>query len=383
MFGVKILRVVRLPLVGVALIVVVGAMAASGHGAPPPRPVAVSVRGSPSTVFSWSRQRCEDLDIPDLPARAFRDAHGRIDLIATHYVDRRFVGRDFNHLRHPCGLIMRSDENPDPAAFDDRGWLSATWTPDGKRVYALVHDEYVPCGGFSCWYNAVTLAVSTNGGATYRAASPRLIGSSPYPFSSDTPGPSGIFGPTNIVRNPRDGYLYAIVQELQGPDDQGDCLIRTKTPGVASSWRAWSGGTRFTTTFANPYGPMDDPVSHLCAHIDTVDGFYGGSLTYSTVAHQWLRVMQGGDGFYYSLSPDLIHWTPPVRFFSSPWFGSWNPGQPDPAGYPSLIDPKSTSRNFDTSGATAYLYYTQFHYTEGNSDLDRDLVRFRVTIAAS
>jgi hypothetical protein len=48
-----------------------------------------------------------------------------------------------------------------------------------------------------------------------------------------------------------------------------------------------------------------------------------------------------------------------------------------------LIDPKSTSRNFDTSGATAYLYYTQFHYTEGNSDLDRDLVRFRVTIAAS
>lgn len=369
---------VRLALLGLALVLVVGAMAPSGRAAPLPRPVSVSVQGSPTTVFSWSRQRCDDLDIPDTSARAFRDAHGQVDLIATHYVDRRFVGRDLNHLRHPCALIMRSDENPDPAAFDDRGWITATWTTDGKHVYALVHDEYEPCG-FSCWYNAITLAVSTNGGATYRAASPRLVGSSPYPFSPDFRGPSGIFGPTNIVRNPRDGYLYAIVQELQGASDEGgDCLIRTKTPGIAGSWRAWSGGTRFTTTFANPYGPMDDPAAHLCAHIDTATGFYGGSLTYNTVAHQWLRVLQSGDGFYYSLSPDLIHWTPPVRFLSRPWFGEYSGGS-DPAGYPSLIDPKSTSRNFDTSGATAYLYYTQFNYTEG-PPLNRDLVRVRVTI---
>ena len=48
--------------------------------------------GPPQTVFSWAKDRCEDLDIPDLPARAFRDAQGRVQLIAAHYINRRFIG---------------------------------------------------------------------------------------------------------------------------------------------------------------------------------------------------------------------------------------------------------------------------------------------------
>ncbi len=42
-------------------------------------------------------------------------------------------------------------------------------------------------------------------------------------------------------------------------------------------------------------------------------------------------------------------------------------------GYGTLLDPDSESRNFETIGKTAYLYYTRFN--QGHSTLDRDLIR--------
>jgi hypothetical protein len=62
-----------------------------------------------------------------------------------------------------------------------------------------------------------------------------------------------------------------------------------------------------------------------------------------------------------------------------PW--TYTCGGPDPVHYPSLIDPNSRSRNFDTSGKTAYVYFTQFHTQSCQLGLDRDLVRVPVEIA--
>jgi hypothetical protein len=44
--------------------------------------------------------------------------------------------------------------------------------------------------------------------------------------------------------------------------------------------------------------------------------------------------------------------------------------------YPALLDPASTSRNFETTGKTAYLYYTRHNFGQGS--LDRDLIRISV-----
>jgi hypothetical protein len=42
--------------------------------------------------------------------------------------------------------------------------------------------------------------------------------------------------------------------------------------------------------------------------------------------------------------------------------------------------PTSPSRNFDTSGKTAYLYFTQFHHRNCQQTLDRDLVRIPIQV---
>jgi hypothetical protein len=102
----------------------------------------IEIAGPEQTVFDWSRESCESRDIPDAPARAFHDARGRVQLIASHYVSRREVGPDLGHLAHRCKVIMRSGYNPLPRNYDDREWIAATFTPNGKTVFALVHEEY-------------------------------------------------------------------------------------------------------------------------------------------------------------------------------------------------------------------------------------------------
>ena len=76
--------------------------------------------GEEEVVFDWSRDASEPIDIPDVPARAFRDARGRVQLVASHYVSRRSIGPSLGAVRHECAPVMRSHENPDPSAFDDR-----------------------------------------------------------------------------------------------------------------------------------------------------------------------------------------------------------------------------------------------------------------------
>ncbi len=269
---------------------------------PPPRSINISAAGPPQVVFDWTTDRCEDLDIPDLPARAFRDADGRVQLISAHFINRRFVGADLDHVTHDCSVILGSALNPDPAAFDEHEWIAAPYTPDGKTVYALIHDEYHgwehpgQCMNTTydekCWYNAITLAVSSDGGRTYADyPSPRLVASVPYRYVPGD-GPVGVFTPSNIVHNAQDGYYYALVYVNVRQSYIGNCLIRTKNLFEPGSWRAWSGGTTFTMTFVDPYGPNPSPADHLCAPMSRQEprDLQPNSLTYSTEARQWLLV---------------------------------------------------------------------------------------------
>jgi hypothetical protein len=85
-------------------------------------------------------------------------------------------------------------------------------------------------------------------------------------------------------------------------------------------------------------------------------------------------------GIYFSLSTDLIHWSElqeitPARV-GCPTDDA-TPGQLEPVRvqYPSIIDHKDSSINFERPGRTPYLYYTR--HNDGGGD--RDLVRVPLT----
>jgi hypothetical protein len=354
----------------------------------------LAITGSPRTVYSWSTQRCDSTDIPDAPARMFRDGSS-VQLIAGNDVNRRFTGPDVDHLVQGCQPIMQSQFDALPSAYGDQQWISATWSTGTGTVYALVHDEYqgnthpgeCPTGVYKlCWYNAVTLAVSTDDGQTYRNVRNGLVATVPYLYVPDT-GPVGMFDPTNIVQNPRDGYYYVIARLDLHDKTTAECLLRTRTLGNPASWRAWSGGTTFRTTFVDPYtDPSLDETNaraHVCSGISpkALGDLVPSSITYSTISRKWVLIGARAGGFSFSTSRDLVHWSPLTLFDRTtvPW--TYRCGDASVSEYPSLIDPAGSSRNFGTVGRNALLFYTVLHPDGCALGPDRDLVDVPVRLS--
>jgi hypothetical protein len=365
--------------------------------------------GPEEMVFDYSTMKCSDEDIPDQPARAFRDSLGRVQLIDSHASVRRKIGPNLSSVQHKCPIVMDSHGNQDPAAFDDREWLSSPYTVDGQTIFGLVSTEYhgweydEQCAPFvaagdhlKCWYNSIGLVKSVDGGASYTHAAPpgHLVASSQYRYAAGA-GPLGVFDPSNIVYRPSDDYYYAMVRmEQHEAQPYGACLIRTRTLSDPASWRAWD-GSGFGVSFMNPYISNDAPEAHVCQPVSPQSfqiPIQTASLTYSTYLGKYvvLGVSQEYDpvaarwngGFFYSLSEDLITWSPMRVFMAAqvPW--THRCGEPDPVRDPSLLDPASESRNFDTIGRRPYLYFTRFNmeYWKGDcwATLNRDLIRIPI-----
>ena len=70
---------------------------------PFPNPV-LEITGEEEVVFDWTTDRCEEENIPDLAARAFRDADGRVQLLLSHLTNYRLVGPDLDTLAPDCSL---------------------------------------------------------------------------------------------------------------------------------------------------------------------------------------------------------------------------------------------------------------------------------------
>jgi hypothetical protein len=395
----QILRLIAITAAALAIVLLASRL--WGQGADHGSDVSASSRvaGSPQTVFDWSSQACAPDEIPDLPVRAFRDYHGRVDLILPHFNSWLLTGADLDHLSNPCRVVLGSSFDPNPTGFNQKEWIASLYTPGGRRVAALLHEEYhgakpgtcFPKDVTSCWYNAVTYASSSDGGLSFTQppAPNHLVAASPEPYD---PGrqPSGIFSPSNIVRGPADGLYYAVVLSRTPSGDSGSCLMRTSDPFNPTSWRAWD-GSGFDFRFTDPYRPSGAGGGD-CTPVATPEiASMHESLTYNTYLQRYLLVGLASaphaetgrsmTGVYFSLSTDLIHWTQRRLIMAAPSVQTFRCGGPDPIAYPSLIDPSSQSRTFSTTGRTPYLYYTRFNYQACHRTLDRDLVRVPIAIA--
>ncbi len=501
------------------------------------------VIGQPEVVFNWETGHCSNDEHPDLPVRVFRDADGMLQMIISSPTNYRLIGPTLDSLKPDCTPMLQSANDRDPSHYNTWDWLGATYTLDGKTIYAIVHNEYhgdqagsiwqadqdfgsvqgshdwhyqswngasyadmkfdpahnrwqgslplcqisdrwahpdrgcepsrtwispvtetvtisgkaydldpgggngvvvqilkgndelwsatiengdsigqsfdlkvsvkkgdaihfrvsargdtsfdttyfdpginvgpAPCPSGNhdlCTLISLTYAVSTDGGKTYsQPPDPdHLLANLPYQYDPDAM--RAIWQPSNIVRNPNDGYYYVLVQrDEQGPaagvNVQGTCVMRTQTLDDPTSWRAWD-GSGFNMRFINPYQDTNaDPAEHTCQLVspDQIAALTY-SLSYNTYLDKFIALGVRGAGFYYSLSDDLIHWTP-ATFLMGAVQSFANNGKTPYYPYPTLIDPDSPSRNFDVSGQTPYLYYCRFNSV---SPLNADLLRVRV-----
>jgi hypothetical protein len=235
----------------------------------------------------------------------------------------------------------------------------------------------------SCWYNAITYAVSTDGGFTFHAppAPENVVAAPPVAYQPDAGKPVGYFQPTNIVRG-RDGAFYFMFLSTGIPGRPGGvCVARTTRPDDVSSWRAWD-GAGFNARLSGAYDRDLSPGS--CTGVGRGSLFELGSLAYdrSSGLFVYLGAISVGkgdaahpQGAYYATSPDLVTWSKPVRLFTSPQ---------DPKvryGLFALIDEASGTRDFsEISGyGRLWLYYVKFDLTR--QPYARTLVKAKVAVA--
>ena len=351
--------------------------------------------GGPVSALENEQLACETRDFPDAPARAIHVADGSVQLYATDRENRVNAGPDLLHLQHRCPVIYRGGGNDDPGAYDDRAWIASPWTPDGRTIWAVVHNEFhghlrkalCPTGRYmDCWFNALTLAVSHDGGRSFqRAAGKPLVAMLPYRYDEVGLGHHGYFNPSNIVSLNGDRYMFAFATQANA-QRAGNCLLRSHAIDQPNAWRGWD-GTAFTISFADPYAQPAgsvQPEHHVCTPVDL------GALRWpvtSLVRHEpsglFVVLMQDtgpGGGIYYATSPDLLRWSAPALLLSAVGLPAWICSGPDAIAYPSLLDPASTDRNFETVGDRASLFATHFGAALCHPDASRNLIRWTVQI---
>jgi hypothetical protein len=345
----------------------------------------VTVTSSPRTLYKAIAAGCGPNFIPDSPARAFRRADGNVELIAAHFEDWMMIGRNFESLKPSCKSIMDFDDYH--RKVPGQLWIQATYTLDGRHIEGLISQDLSRtkmaegCQNRNipgrCWVNQIIAVNSGDMGNHFNPG--RVVASFGDNFPPQEKWQFGFFTATNIVHQ---GNLFYVVLFFTPPSipgssggmtQSGNCLFRTNNILDPGSWRGWT-GTGFT------YDP--NRGKGQCATISPADSGPYRSIEYAPKDHQWIVMTAGrhqlpGDprpipGFYSMTSPDLIHWSSYARVMGVPTSAA--DSIDNIYSYPSLIDPESSSNNFDTlDHDTAILVFSVHHLKHGVGTMNRDL----------
>lgn len=355
----------------------------------------ISLSGPETVLFDTAKDSCDPSHLPDAPARAFRNDKGEMVLFAPNFRNRAFIGKNLESLNKDCQSRFKAAGKANPGLLDDRTWLHAIYTEDGKTVYALASASFMPyrhdmpCKGATkrtdCWINGLVTLKSTDGGKhfTYQAKPPHHA---PFPppqsYRDDRKREPSYVTATNIVH--WKGYLYSIVWRREETWKKSrNCLVRAKAD-QPDLWQVWDGhqfvdAAKLTKDQGWQVYPTD------CARvgpfgITSIRGLvrHEGDDMFVAVYKHRRRHKDGTSehGIYYSTSKNMINWSAPKLLVSADLKPDAGPGDPF-VSYPSIIDDNSPDRLFGTIDDDASLLFVRLIPVRRNSKwmMTRRLVR--------
>lgn len=364
-----------------------------------PSALELVVDGPETVLFDQRRDGCDPHHHPDAPARAFRDADGRMILFAPNFHNRAFVGGDLSALEKDCESRFMAAGKPQPNLLDDRTWLHGFYTEDGRTVFALASASFMPyrhemsCEAgparTDCWLNGIVALRSTDGGRnfSYLGEPPRHAVFPPEPYNDARKDPPGFITATNIID--WNDHIYSIVWRRGGNWKQSrNCLARAPKDDP-TQWSLWT-GEGFTPA-ARLTSAGWQVESTECARVgprgmSAIRGVvrHEPSGTFIAVYQHRRRDKQGRElhGFFYSTSPDLVDWSMPKQLLDIELQPDVRPDQPF-ASYPSIIDDDSPDRNFATMDDTANLIFVRVlrRREGGKVHADRQLISLPIAVA--
>lgn len=385
-----------LALIGIACL-------ASGQGAAKELRLIVTPVGPDQVIFDPKTDACDGHDVPDAPMRAYRDDVGNVVAFGLHFENRRLIGPTLNTLKINCRVVFRGTGNSDPKAFDDRSWITATWTPDGRTVHALAHHEFqanthkgrcIHAEYMKCWWNSILALKSSDSGASFVKSAPSVMAASPEPSEVGQGRHRGFFNPSNIIEH-RQRHFTLIGTTGWSGQQAGVCLFETRNISDPASWRAYSGtglGWRFPDPYTlkgaqptglvscKPIAPFPAPVGSITRH--RASGAFVALYQAAAGAPDGWGGTYPRSGFYSATSLDLIHWSAPSLVLETRTLYDNACGAETLRSYPVLLDPAAETRNFEDTGDEAMLFFSAMRIQGCNHTGDRKLIARKLRISA-
>jgi hypothetical protein len=358
----------------------------------------LTVAGPEEIVVAAETMACRGkrrpgIDVTDIPPTAYRRDDGTVVMIAGNRNNFHFEGPDLDRVRRAsCTSLLEPVNDPDPGRFRSHEWLAALHSRDGRRVLGFVHHEYhghehghpgcvfTNRQDYPCWYGSVTLVTSEDGGRTFSRPPPaeNVLLSLPRPFREGAKR-SGVVLP-KVVGNPKDGkvYVFGTFVDRNRRGRGGQCLLRGSGESVGD-WERWD-GERFQRFDSNPYGCSGACTGRLDPCVTVIPGNIF-SVRYIPAHDRFVALGMSREGVVYRLSPDLVRWSEERSLWETTINANWRSGDPSPGWYFSLLDPTSSSRNFDTLEERPYLYFVRFRVANDRIvNARRDVVRVPLRI---
>jgi hypothetical protein len=353
------------------------------------------VAGPEEVVFDDSRSDCSIRQLPDSPARAVRQANGEIVLFATFETNWYLIGPNWDSLGAVCKSAGHAAQNADPKAVDDKYWIQALHTLNGRDFIALGSHEYLgtrhpgmcnytapPTAAPPCWYSSITQYVSRGDAMNFVPADvERVVAIPQVPFDPNGVKRIGYFTTSNIVA--KDGYRYVLIFATESANQkQGNCLFRSKLSDGPSKWLAWNG-----SEFAVDLSHVASPATKEQATCQPVHGLghEARGLLWWPQENVWLTVYTGRignkTGLVAATSKDMLNWGNEQLILEAPMTRR----EPDCAPvyrYPSIIDHDVPGFAFETIEKRPYLYSTKI-LLKGCRQSARQIVRIPLKIGAS
>lgn len=316
----------------------------------------------------------DTIDLADQPITAFRRATNDVLLFTSNSTNIIVSGPTVNTaVRQDCKSNLVSTWNPNPNTYNGKEWLMAAYKTVSGEIIGFIHNEYhgeivkVPTPEVckradgephKCWQGAVTAVRSLDGGKTFTdiTADRRVFASTPYKYTNGL-GRQGYSMP-KVVGKPNDDYIYMFFLATDIPkigtgaiSYNGTCLARgLGTNG--QNWRMWNGSS-FSVEDIDPYkNTVTNPEKYLCIPVVAWNMM---SIKYVPKEKMFLAVGYRGKDSVYAISSNLTDWSDP-QLFNDPTLDADTAGAGE-IWYLSLLDPTSSSVNFDTLEENPYLYY--------------------------
>ena len=288
--------------------------------------------GAPDTVFDWASARCAHLGHP-------RHAGPRLARRGRRRAAPRRLGGEPGEpragasarLARDCAVLYRGARRDDPADYDDRAWVHATFAGRAGDWRSRMWSTTATCarrcraGGYAeCWRNAIVELRSDDGGRSFRRAGPG--GGAALSLFRRGRRPQRLLQPEQHPAARRASLCLRHGRGASARSAAGRACCagrstaarRTGAPGTA---------TGFGVRFADPYREdVADPERHVCAPVDGL-----ASTVSSVVRHgpsgRYLAVTAttrtGPDGIarsgvYWTRSTDLVRWSEPALLWEAP-----------------------------------------------------------------